>query len=96
METNGETKFPYFLFGLMLGAIGGWMSILLARKESRDTLRERSAQSLEYLNQQANKLRERTEGIVEKGKEMLSQRCCSSQAATGNGTQAQQAAKPAN
>ena len=94
MKTNGETKFPYFLVGLGLGAIGGLISALLARKETRDLLRERSAKSLEYLHQQGNKLRETTEGILGKGKEMLSQRCCSSQAITGNGTQAAEEAKP--
>ena len=96
METNSETKFPYFLVGLTLGAIGGAMSALLARKETRDMLRERSAQSIECLNQRANKLREKTEGIVGRGKEMLSQRCCLSNAGTGNGTQAQEEAKPDN
>ncbi|HYA29667.1 MAG TPA: YtxH domain-containing protein [Acidobacteriota bacterium] len=96
MERNSETKLPYFLVGLTLGAIGGAMSALLARKETRDVLRERSAQSLECLNQRANQLREKTEGIVEKVKEMLSQRCCSSQAGTGNGTQVLKEAKPDN
>ena len=93
MKTNGETKFSYFLVGLGLGAVGGLMSALLARKETRDLLRERSAKSLEYLNQQGNKLRKTTEGIVGKGKAMLSQRCCSSQATTGNGTQTPEEAK---
>ncbi|HYA29097.1 MAG TPA: YtxH domain-containing protein [Acidobacteriota bacterium] len=96
MERNSETKLPYFLVGLALGAIGGAMSALLARKETRDMLRERSVQSLECLNQRANILREKAEGIVEKGKEMLSQSCCLSQSGTGNGTQAQKEAKPDN
>jgi gas vesicle protein len=96
MKTNGETRLPYFLVGLSLGVVGGLISALLARKENRDRLRERSAKSLEYLNQQANKLRETTEEIVGKGKEMLSQRCCSSQATAGNGTQAAEEAKPEN
>jgi|GEM_PF-1367247 len=89
MRTNVETKFSYFLVGLCLGAVGGLISALLARKETRDLLRERSAKSLEYLNQQGNKLRKTTEGIVGKGKAMLNQGCCSSEAATGNGAQAQ-------
>ncbi len=94
MKTNGETRLPYFLVGLSLGVAGGFISALLARKENRDRLRERSAKSLEYLNQQANKLRETTEEIIGKGKELLSQRCCSSQATTGNGTQVSEDAKP--
>ncbi len=94
MKTNGETKIPYFLVGLGLGAIGGVISALLAREDTRDLLRERSAKSLEYLHQQGSKLRETTEGILGKGKEILSQRCCSSQATTGNGTQAPEEVKP--
>jgi len=93
MKTNGETKLPYFLVGLGLGAVGGLLSAFLARKESRDLLRERSTRSLAYLNQQGNKLRETAEEIVGKGKAMLSQGCCSSQATTGNGTQARDEAK---
>ena len=93
MKTTSETKFSYFLVGLGLGAIGGLISGLLARKDTRDLLRERSARSLEYLNQQGNKLRKTTEGIVGKGKAMLSQGCCSSESTTGNGTPPEEEAK---
>ena len=81
METNGESKFSYLLIGLVLGAIGGLMAALLARKETRESLRERSGKTLDYLNQQGKKLRETTEGVVEKGKELMS-RCCGSVDAT--------------
>jgi gas vesicle protein len=75
MKTNGESNFSYLLIGLGLGAIGGLMFELLARKETRELLRERSSKTLDYLNQQGKKLRETTEGIVEKGKELVSHRC---------------------
>ena len=39
MKTNGESKFSYLLIGLGLGAIGGLMAALLARKETRESLR---------------------------------------------------------
>ena len=71
MTTNGESKFSYLLIGLGLGAIGGLMFALLARKETRELLRERSINGLDYLNQQAEKLRESAEGIVKKGKEFI-------------------------
>ena len=71
MTTNGESKFSYLLIGLALGAIGGLMSALLARKETREVLRERSGKSLDYLNQQAGKLRETADVIVKKGKEFI-------------------------
>jgi hypothetical protein len=71
MITNGESKFSYLLIGLGLGAIGGLMAAIVARKETRELLRERSINGLDYLNQQAEKLRESAEGIVKKGKEFI-------------------------
>ena len=82
MRTNDESKFSFLLIGLGLGAIGGLMAALLARKETRDLLRERSTETLDYLSQQGKKLRETSEGIVEKGKELMSHRCCSVDATT--------------
>lgn len=77
MRTNGESKFSFWLIGLGLGAIGGLLAALLARKETRDLLRERSTEALDYLSQKGKHLRETTEGIVDKGKELMSHRCCS-------------------
>jgi gas vesicle protein len=71
MTTNGESKFSYLLIGLGLGAVGGLMAAILVQKETREVLRERSRKSLDYLNQQAGKLRESAEGIVKKGKEFI-------------------------
>jgi gas vesicle protein len=82
MTTNGESKFRYLLVGLGLGAIGGLMAALLARKETRELLRERSSKSLDYLNQQGKKFRETTEEIVEKGKALAGYGCCSVNATT--------------
>jgi len=79
MRTNGESKF--LLIGLGLVAIGG-LAALLARKETRESLRESRTKTLDYLNQQGKKLREITEGIVEKGKGLMSLRCCSVDAST--------------
>ena len=90
MRTNDESKFSFLLIGLGLGAIGGLMAALLARKETRDLLRERGTGTLDYLNQQGKKLRETSEGIVAKGKELISQRCCSTDAATEAENQAHQ------
>jgi gas vesicle protein len=90
MKTNGESKFSYLLIGLGLGAIGGLMTALFARKETRELLRERSRKTLEYLNQQGKKLRETTEGVVEKGKELVSHRRGSVDAATEAENQAYQ------
>jgi len=82
MRTNGESRFSLLLIGLGLGAIGALMAALLARKETRESLRERSTEALDYLSQQTNKLRETSEAIVEKGQELISNGCCSGDAAT--------------
>ena len=75
MRTNGESKFSFLFIGLGLGAIGGLLAALLARKETRESLRENSTKTLDYLNQQGKKLRGITEGIVDKGKELMSHSC---------------------
>jgi gas vesicle protein len=82
MKTNGESKNSFLLIGLGLAAIGALMAALLARKDTRKLLRERSSEALDYLSQQGNKLRETSEAIVEKGKEFVSHRCCSGDATT--------------
>ena len=76
MITNSESKLSYLLMGLGLGAIGGLMAALLALMETGALLRERCTEALDYLSEQGQKLRETTEGIVEKGKELVSRRCC--------------------
>ena len=88
MKSNGESKFSFLLIGLGLGAIGGLMAALLARKETREWLRERSSETVNYLNRQGSKLRETTEGIVEKGKDLVSHRCGSVDATTEGERQA--------
>jgi hypothetical protein len=93
MTTNGESKFSYLFIGLCmgLGAIGGLMFGLLARKETRESLRESSSNTLDYLNQPGKKLREITEGVVEKGKEIVGHCCGSVDAKTGDENHAYQA-----
>ena len=71
MKTREPGKFSYFLIGIGVAAIGGLLSALLARKETRDVFRERSRKSLDYLNQKAAKLREAAEIIAKKGKEFV-------------------------
>lgn len=78
MIMNGESKFPYFLVGMGLGAIAGLLFAPRSGEETRKYLRERNAKALDTLNQQAGKLRESAEGMVQKGKEIMSRRCCDS------------------
>ncbi|HET7004358.1 MAG TPA: hypothetical protein VFK65_02625 [Candidatus Binatia bacterium] len=77
MENKASSKLTFGLIVAGLGAIGGALSVLLARKESREYIREKSTKGVEYLNQTGAKLRERTEGIVGKGRELMNA-CCGS------------------
>ena len=74
MRTRESGKLSYLFFGIGLGAVGGFISALLARKEMRNVVRERSAKSLEYVNQKAAKLREAADEIAKKGKEFIGPR----------------------
>ena len=71
METNGELKFPSFIIGVALGAVGGMLLAPRRGEETRKYLRERSTKGLDTLNQQAGKLLETADGIVKKGKEFI-------------------------
>ena len=71
MTTNSESKVSYLLVGLGLGAVGGLMAALLVRKETREIIRDSSRKSLDYLNQQAGKIRESADVIVQQGKKLM-------------------------
>jgi len=94
MNNKDSSKLPYLAIAAALGAIGGALSVLLARKESREFLRERSAKGLEYLNQTSAKLRERTEGLVGKGRELMSGCCASAENTNESAAQAEHGDKP--
>jgi gas vesicle protein len=78
MITNRESKFPYFLVGIGLGAVAGLLFAPRAGDETRRYLREQSTKSLDALNRKAEKLRESSEGIVQKGREFMNRRYCAS------------------
>jgi short subunit dehydrogenase-like uncharacterized protein len=71
MTTDGEAKFPNLLLVLALGVVGGLVAAILSRKETRAVIRERSGKSLDYLNQQAGKLRETADLLVQQGKKLI-------------------------
>jgi len=89
MKTNGETRLPYLLIGLALGAVTGLLSAVFARKEMREKLLDQGSRSLDYLNQQGKRLREGVGGVIEKGKEVMSHRCCSVESTSEAEKQAQ-------
>lgn len=71
MTSDSESKSTHLLLGLAVGAIGGLVTAILANRETREALRERSERSLDYLNQQAGKLRDTADIIVEQGKKLI-------------------------
>lgn len=75
MKTNGTAKLPYAAIAFGLGAIGGAISVLLARKETREKVLAQGSQSLDYLKEQGKKLRERSEEAVKKGKDFVGCLC---------------------
>lgn len=71
MTSDSESKSTHLLLGLAVGAIGGLVTAILAHRDTRAGLRERSEKSLDYLNQQAGKLRETADVIVQQGKKLM-------------------------
>jgi gas vesicle protein len=71
MKTREPGKYSYLLIGIGLAAIGGLISALLARKETRNLLRERGRQSLDYFNHQAANLRDAADEIAKRAKDFV-------------------------
>jgi gas vesicle protein len=71
MDMDGELKFPYFLVGMVAGAIIGTLLAPRSGKETRKYLRERSNTGLDHVNAHAVKLREAAEALVETGKKLM-------------------------
>jgi len=86
MKINGASNLPNGIIAFGLGVIGGAISVLLARKETREKVLAQGSQSLDYLKEQGQKLRERSEVLVGKGRELMSGCCASSETAAENAT----------
>jgi len=76
MAMNGGSKLSCLLTGLSLGALGGLLAAILLRNETREVLRERGGQGLDYLNRQAGKLREVADVIMAQGKKLMACKRC--------------------
>jgi len=90
MNNQGSSKLAFGLIAAGLGAIAGALSVLFARKESREYIREHSVKGLEFLNETSAKLRERTGGVIEKGRELMSGCCASAEGKSDSATHAEQ------
>jgi gas vesicle protein len=71
MKTNREFYFLSFIVGMALGAVAGLLLAPRPGEETRKYVRERSNKNLDYVNEQAAKLRRAAEALVEAGKKLL-------------------------
>jgi hypothetical protein len=71
MKTDDKSKLSYLLVGLGVGAVTTLLFGLRMGENARKYLGERGSKGLDALNQQARKLRERTDRIIRKGKEIV-------------------------
>ncbi|HEY7167849.1 MAG TPA: YtxH domain-containing protein [Candidatus Binatia bacterium] len=74
MITDRESKFTHFIIGVGVGAVTALFIALRMSENTRRYISERASKGFESVNEQARKLRESTEKIVEKGKHLVSRR----------------------
>jgi gas vesicle protein len=90
MKIDTEFRFPYFLLGIVAGAIIGTLFAPRSGEETRKLLRERSNKGLNHVNEQAAKLRAAAESLVETGRKLMA---CQDQLAN-TATEAEAQANP--
>jgi gas vesicle protein len=72
MFRNDEsTGFPYLLIGMGIGMVAGLLLAPRSGQEMREDIRRRTNEGVDYLNQQAEKLRDGAEKFVSKSKEWI-------------------------
>ncbi len=74
MSNQGDLRFTYFVIGLGLGLLGGVLFAPRAGDEIRHDARRRANEGLDYLSEQADKLRDATEKLVNTTREWMSRR----------------------
>jgi gas vesicle protein len=83
--SDNDFKWSYFVVGLALGILGGILLAPRPGEEIRSDMRRRTQEGYDYLNQQAERLRDTTEKVVSKTREWMSRSSDSRQSATENG-----------
>jgi gas vesicle protein len=76
------SSIPYLLIGIGIGMIAGVLLAPRSGQEIRRDVRLRANEGLDYLNQQADKVRDRAGNVVTKGKEWIARQSDSVQSAT--------------
>ena len=83
MFRNDEfSGFPYLLIGIGIGMVAGLLLAPRSGEEMREDIRRRTNEGVDYLNQQADKLRDGAEKVVSKGKEWIGRQSESIQSAS--------------
>jgi gas vesicle protein len=83
--SNNIFKLNYFVVGLALGILGGILFAPRRGEEIREDMRRRTHEGIDYLNHQAEKLRDTTEKVVNKTRDWMSRRNESWQSTAENG-----------
>ena len=82
MFRNDEfSSFPYLLIGIGIGMVAGLLLAPRSGEDMREDMRRRTHEGMDYLNQQADKLRDGAEKVVTKGKEWIGRQTESIQSA---------------
>jgi len=76
------SSIPYLLIGIGIGMIAGVLLAPRSGEEIRRDVRRSANEGLDYLNQQADKVRDRAGNVVTKGKEWIARQSDSVQSAT--------------
>ena len=71
LRNDESTGFPYLLLGIGIGMVAGLLLAPRSGEEIREDIRRRTNEGVDYLNQQAEKLREGAVKVVTKGKEWV-------------------------
>ena len=80
-RNDGFSSFPYLLIGIGVGMVAALLLAPRSGEEMREDIRRRTNEGVDYLNQQADKLRDGAEKVVSKGKEWIGRQSESNQSA---------------
>ena len=74
MADNVGSKVTYFLVGLGVGALVGVLFAPKSGEETREYLSKRADEGRDFAQRKARELRERADDLIERGKEVASQK----------------------